>query len=363
MKKKLLAALLCAALLLTLAGCGAPREEKSAPAPTTEATPETGTAIPGVESVPLRFPLLERPFSEAESEEMINHNARRCALSVVNYYYCRCLYSDGSRALVRWEIVDSFLRSRTRLVADCGADFLCEDGGRLYYLASDGRPESVRTDGTERRVELDAPCLSLQRRGDTLYCLKADGTLLALRGGESEALLTGCAWAFVSGRGIFFLAADGRAHLFDAAARTDVTLTSAAAEGPTVIGTTLFYLSPEADGRRLCALDLQSGEARRTEAVFSGELDFLRAEDGEFCLRLTLPGGEEQRVVSCGAAFDTPLGEWGTESAPLRRCRGLEYPLRTDELLSSDGSALGLALMLPGGGSYPSLAADNPPEK
>lgn len=372
MKNRLLALLLGVALLFTLAGCGRQRTG-SAPAATPPETVQTrapeaaeeGPALPAPpESVPLSFPLLASPFSEAESEEMINHNARRCALIVVNYYYCQCLYADGSRALVRYEIVDSYLRDRTRLVADCPADFLSERDGRLYYLAADGRPESVDADGADRRVELDAPCLSLQLRGGTLYCLGTDGLLLALRGGECEPLLAGCSWAFVSERGVFYTAAsDGRAHLFDPAARTDVTLTSAAAESPTVIGTTLCYASVEADGRHLCALDLVSGAERRTGAAFPAAPEIIRAEDGAFCLRASLPGGGEQRVVSCAAAFDTPTGSWRTEEAPLRRCRYLEYPLRTDELFSPDGGALGFALMIPDGRSYPSLAADNPPEK
>ena len=372
MRKRPIALLLCAALLFTLAGCGRPRSagaaetappdtaQTRAPEPT-----EGDAALPAPpESVPLSFPLLASPFSEAETEEMINHNARRCALIVVNYYYCQCLYADGSRALVRYEIVDSYLRDRTRLVADCPADFLFERDGRLYYLAADGRPESVGVDGADRRVELDAPCLSLQLCGDTLYCLGADGLLLALRGGEREALLAGCSWAFVSQRGIFYTAAsDGRVHLFYPGSHTDVTLTSAAAEAPTVIGTTLYYASVEADGRHLCALNLASGAERRTDAAFPAAPDFFRAAGGEFRLRVTLPGGGEQRVVACAAAFDSSASDWKTEESPLRRCRSLQYPLRTDELLASDGGSLGFALILPDGRSYSGLAADNPPEK
>ena len=273
MRKRSIALLLCAALLLALAGCGSPRPQTRADmrepeqsAPTTggeEPAPNTELP-PAPRSAEASFPLLARPFSDAESEAMANHNARRCALLVVNYYYCRCLYSDGSSALVRYEIVDNNLRHRSILTPDCPADFLCESEGRLYYLNADGLPESVGTDGGARRVELDAPCRSLQLLDGALYCLLADGTLLALRGGEKEALLAGCAWAFVSEQGVFYTAdSDGRAHLFDPETRTDVTLTAEAALCPTLIGATLFYAADEADGRHLRALELSDGTQRR----------------------------------------------------------------------------------------------------
>ena len=267
-----IALLLCAALLLTLAGCGSPRQvnDARAGAPEPERTaPQTeqGQTLPPAAEAPEQprsteasFPLLARVFSDAESEDMANLNARRCALLVVNYYYCRCLYADGSSALVRYEIVDNNLRHRSVLTPDCPADFLSESEGRLYYLNADGAAESVGTDGSGRRVELDAPCLSLQLFNGALYCLLADGTLLALRGGEKEALLAGCARAFVSEQGVFYTAAsDGRAHLFDPEALTDVTLTAEAALCPTLIGTTLYYAAEEADGRHLRALDLADG--------------------------------------------------------------------------------------------------------
>ena len=161
MRKRSIALLLCAALLLALAGCGSPRPqtradmrepEQSAPAGGEEPVPNTELP-PAPRSAEASFPLLARPFSDAESEAMANHNARRCALLVVNYYYCRCLYSDGSSALVRYEIVDNNLRHRSILTPDCPADFLCESEGRLYYLNADGLPESVGTDGGGRRVD------------------------------------------------------------------------------------------------------------------------------------------------------------------------------------------------------------------
>lgn len=373
MRKRSIALLLCAALLLALAGCGSPRSqtradmresEQSAPAGGEEPAPNTELP-PAPRSAEASFPLLARPFSDAESEAMANHNARRCALLVVNYYYCRCLYSDGSSALVRYEIVDNNLRHRTVLTPDCPADHLCESEGRLYYLNADGLPESVGTDGGGRRVELDAPCRSLQLHDGALYCLLADGTLLALRGGGTEALLGGCSWAFVSEQGIFYTAADdGRAHFFDPAARTDVTLTAAAAQTPTVIGSTFYYAAEEPDGRHLCALELSDGTHRRMEAAFSGEADFLRDWDGLWRLRLTALGGAAgQQSLSLASAFDASPAAERCGDGMLRRCRGVDDVLYTDELFSPDGTALGFELVLPGGFSIPSLAADNRPEK
>ncbi|MBR0040910.1 MAG: hypothetical protein IJP64_05985 [Oscillospiraceae bacterium] len=375
MTKKLIALLLCAALLGALAGCGSPRGDTAASAPSpagaapesvpsvSEAPAPEGAALPDPpQNRALSFPLLPAPFSDAETDEMINHNARRCALMSGTAFYCCRLYSDGSRALVRFEIIDNKLRDRSLLVPDCGADFLSEHGGRLYYLGADGRPESVKTDGTDRRVELDTPCLSLQLYGGALYCLTADGLLLALRGGEEEALLAGCASAFVSGSGIFYTAAsDGRAHLFDPEARTDVTLTASAADTLTVVGTELWYASSEPDGRHICALDLASGAERRMAEPFSGTADFFRGWDGICRLRLTAADG--QRVIACAQVFDTPLSGWEKASGERRLTRALNDPLRSEELLAPDGTALGFELIMPGGASERSLAADNPPEK
>lgn len=370
MRNKTVASLLVLALLLGLGACG------KAPAPVKSAAPEEETAPPSAPSesaaalpapgaptsAALSFPLLAAPFSEDETQEMINHNARRCALLDVNFYYCCCLYSDGSRTLVRYEVIDNGLHHRTVLAEDCPADDLCEAEGRLYYLGGTARAESIALNGADRRTELDVPCRSLQLVGGTLWCLTQEGTLLALRGGEAEPVLGGCGWAFVSSQGIFYTAAaDGRAHLFDPAARTDVTLTAEAAEAPVVVGSELIYTARESGGSRLCALDLQSGAARRQETAFAGAAELLRDERGAWALRLTQPGGAAgQRLVALDAAFDTPLAARETGDGELCRMRGLDDMLRTDELLASDGSSLGFALVLPGGGRILSLAADNP---
>lgn len=378
MRKKAIALLLCTTLLIALTGCGKPQTKPDM------RSAENGQGEDGIQTeerenvsalaelpnppraVEARFPLLDRPFSDAESEAMANHNARRCALLVVNYYYCCCLYSDGSCALVRYEIIDNNLRHRTKLVSDCSADYLSEFDGRLYYLNAEGFPESVNTDGTDRRVELDAACQSLQRKGEALYCLLSDGTLLTLRGDNREALIGGCTWAFVSEQGIFYTSAsDGKLHLLDPLARTEAILTSEAASTPMLIGTKLFFASDEQDGRHICALNLSDGTQQRMESAFRGEPEFFRDWGGSWQMRLTSLGGAPgQQTVSCDGAFgESPATDSSMPGNQLRRCRGIDDVLRTDELFSADGAALGFELVLPGGGSYPSLASDNEPEK
>ena len=374
MKARLIAFLLCATLLLTLAGCGMSRQNQephTATGETEQDVPQTARDLSAGEEelqppqhVEAVFPLISRPFSDAESEAMANHNARRCALMVLNYYYCRCLYADGSTALVRYEIIDNNLRHRTILVSDCPADCLSEENGRLYYLNASDFPESVGTDGTERRTELDAACLSLQLRDGTLYCLVTDGVLLAVREGKQEELLSNCTWAFVSEQGIFYTSSDdGRAYLLDLSSRTAVTLTDEAAQNPIVIGTMLYYSSEEPDGLHLRALDLATGTQQRMNAAFHGKADYFRAWDGRWQLRASsLAGASGQQVLYCTAAFDPSPAVENVTGSQLRRCRGIDDVLHTDELFSPDGSALGFELVLPGGGSYASLAADNQPE-
>ena len=238
MKKKVLCALLAALLLVPLSACGkraetpaaaqAPAAAQSAPA--IPALPESVTAG----SAESAFPLLDAPFSDAETEEMVNHNCARFSLVDVDRYYTRSYYEDGSCCLARYTVVDAVLRDRAELLRACPADYLTQSDGRLVFLG--------------------------ETCEGTFYCLTEEGTLLALRGGEPEPLLAGCGWAFVSTQGIFYTAlADGRVHLYRSGTRTDLVLTAEAAQTPTVIARRLYYLTQENDGLHLLALDLFSG--------------------------------------------------------------------------------------------------------
>ena len=143
-----------------------------------------------------------------------------------------------------------------------------------------------------------------------------------------------------------------------------MTLTAEAALCPTLIGATLFYAADEADGRHLRALELSDGTQRRMAQAFRGEIEFLRGWDGGWQLRLSgLGGAAGQQTLALSAAFDDAPAVQSAADAYRRLCRGLGDGLRTDELFSPDGAALGFELVLPGGGAYTSLAADNPPEK
>lgn len=364
MKQRLLILFLCAMLVLALAGCGgqaAPRPTPSAaPAAVQESAAPAPTEPP--QSAEPAFPLLSAPLSELESEEMINHNALRCALLVENYYFRGELFADGSRALVRYEVIDNGLHKRTILLKDCAAEALCAVNGRLYYLGDGARVESISQSGADRRVETDAPCFNLQLFEGALYALRQDGALVCLDTGE--LLLENCYDAFLTTQGIFYVARpDARAHLFDPAAHTDVTLTAEAAEGLTILGTRLYYTTPGADGRHLCALDLMSGERFSQSAPFTGRADYITDEDGSWEVRLCGLYGEEQLLVACDGAFAEHVNARRLESGSIARCRGLDGFLRTDELLSPDGESLGFSLVTPEGRAITVLAKDNPAEK
>ena len=359
MKKRLCCALLALLLAAPLCACGgAGRRGEGAASPAEEA-PAAAEAVTMIDE-PV-FPLLSAPFSESESEAMVNHNAARFALLVDNFYYTRGYYADGGCALVRYEVIDATLHRRTVLVDDGGAEYLTEMGGRLYYLGREHTVESVSTGGGDAREELALRCRSLQLYDGALLALLEDGSLLALREGERETLLGGCSWAFASSAGIFYTAlSDGRAHLYRPETRTDVTLTAAAAETPTVIGQTLYYLAREGDGGHLCALDLSDGTSRRMASPVSREPDFIRLGSGWGVRLFGLPGETQQRTAACEALFDEPLVSTTAEPGRLFVCRGLDGELRTDEILYLDGTPLGTALILPDGRSYPLYAEDNP---
>ena len=359
MKKRLCCALLALLLAAPLCACGgAGRRGEGAASPAEEA-PAAAEAVTMIDE-PV-FPLLSAPFSDSESEAMVNHNAARFALLVDNIYYTRGYYADGGCALVRYEVIDATLHRRTVLVDDCGAEYLTEMGGRLYYLGREHTVESISTGGGDAREELALRCRSLQFYDGALLALLEDGSLLALRGGETETLLGGCSWAFASSAGIFYTAlSDGRAHLYRPETRTDVTLTAAAAETPTVIGQTLYYLAREGDGGHLCALDLSDGTSRRMASPVSREPDFIRLGSGWGVRLFGLAGETQQRTVACEALCDEPLVSTTAEPGRLFVCRGLDGDLRTDEILYLDGTPLGTALILPDGRSYPLYAEDNP---
>ena len=365
MKKKVLCALLAALLLVPLSACGkraetpaaaqAPAAAQSAPA--IPALPESVTAG----SAESAFPLLDAPFSDAETEEMVNHNCARFSLVDVDRYYTRSYYEDGSCCLARYTVVDAVLRDRAELLRDCPAEYLTQSDGRLVFLGETHRVESVLPDGTDRRTELDLPCRSLQLCEGTFYCLTEEGTLLALRGGEPEPLLAGCGWAFVSTQGIFYTAlADGRVHLYRSGTRTDLVLTAEAAQTPTVIARRLYYLTQENDGLHLLALDLVSGERFRLAAPLSQPADFIRLGGG-WGLRFSAADAPTRQLsVPCDTVFDARAAFTDASASELMRCRGLDGDLRTEELLDANGSPVGTALVLPDGRLYASYAAENP---
>lgn len=343
MKKRILAAILAVLLLVPLCACGAQHKpERNLPQATEQSEPSAPAApAPEIVSTEASFPLLAAPFSDAQSEAMVNHNCRRCALMVENYFYCGCALSDGSRALVRFEVIDGGLYRPEVLRRGCGAEYLTLWDGRLYYLGEGERPESIALDGTDCRRELGESCRSLQIFDGALYCLLPDGTLLALRGGEREELPIRCGWAFVSDAGVFYTAADGRAHLYAPASRTDIVLTAAAAEGLTVIGQRLYYA---ADGT-LCELDLTSGALLSSDYSLEAAPEFLWSYDYGWYARLRIGG--ETRLAPLGGLFGSVASFPAAEGS--RVCRAVDGDLRTDELFDANGATVAFALVMPDG--------------
>ena len=79
MKKRLCCALLALLLAAPLCACGgAGRRGEGAASPAEEA-PAAAEAVTMIDE-PV-FPLLSAPFSESESEAMVNHNAARFAIT------------------------------------------------------------------------------------------------------------------------------------------------------------------------------------------------------------------------------------------------------------------------------------------
>ena len=352
MKKRILAAALCALLLLALCACGLFAEPEEG-----DASPQSGakTDAPAYPAAPERipaetvFPLLGAPFTDAESEAMLNHLCRRGALFSDAEYFSVCRFASGESALAHFDVIDLGLYDPSILCRGFEASYLCERGGRLYFLGENGRPESMLFDGADRRIELDAPCRSVQLFDGALCCLTEDGVLLALRGEERETLLDGCAWAFVCDEGVFYTAtADGRAHLFRPADRSDLCLTAGAADGLAVIGDKLLYLTPEGEGYALCALSLRDGSEQRASAPLACAPDYLYDASGNWQVRATLTDGTEV-LVPFSSLFRAELASLAP-AGETRRCRMLDGDLHTDEL--PEAAAAGepcFALVLPDG--------------
>jgi hypothetical protein len=87
MKKRLCCALLALLLAAPLCACGGAGQRAEADASPAEETPAAEETVTVVKE-PV-FPLLSAPFSESESEAMVNHNAARFALLLENFYYTR----------------------------------------------------------------------------------------------------------------------------------------------------------------------------------------------------------------------------------------------------------------------------------
>ena len=350
MKRRIMAAGLSFVLLFVLGACGRSRAAVTAePAPVTPTSQgpvdDSSQISAAQEAVRAVYPLAVLAFSSLETEEMVCYNAHRCALMIINYYYCCAVHSDDSRSLVRYEIIDNGFHHRTVLLDNCGGEYLSFDGEKLWCICSDGSVVSLLPDGSDLKTELSDPCRSLQLRDGTAYCLADDGRLFALRDDALQVVLADCAAAFVSDNGIFFTTlSDGRAHLFDNAGN-DWLLTDTAAQGLTVIGTTLYYASSESDGKHLCSLDLLSGNTIRSGIAFTGPFDLITGSDGSWIARLYDPdGGLTIPLNELASSAGVP-----TEPGRILLCRGLDGDIRTDEVFSSDGSSLGLVLDLPGG--------------
>ena len=346
MIKKLCALALCAALLISLAGCGrapAAETERTSPTPETSVPTAVPDAPPAVTESAAAPTVVVSPFTDAQAADMLNFNCRGCALLAENMYYACALRAEGGSSLASYEVIDGNLLRFTVLVEDCGAEYLHMLGGRLYYLASDGRPESVSPDGSGRRTELDRPCRSQQLRGDNFIYLLKDGTLITDAG---DTLLEGCSYAYVGDSGIFYIsAADGSLHFYDGAAKADVCLAGSVSTAPLVEGGTLYCA--DADGRPF-SLDLSSGERRECAVAYAVSPDYFYDSTLGWAARVMFAGTEQQTYALSSLFSDAPEAA-GKSIGSYRVCRGFDGELRTDEIFSSDGAAQGFALVLPYG--------------
>lgn len=334
--KKRQSILLCLLLAALLCACG---QERSAPAETGEA-PESETVTVIEELRPTD------EFGRAESLAMANALCANRALLSGEYLYTLEFDEQLSPVLGRYRVVDNTLREFTVLVENCVAEYLTEFDGALYYL-NDGCLERLDADGGRSLLAEDA--YSLQISGGRLYFLDGEGRFCRAEldgSGRTVLLEDKCAYPYVmDGLLLVQKGEDEALFLCEPEGEAAWRLTEGAAWAPLRVGQTLYFTAGTAEGKRLCAIDLEDGGLRTlSETPLRGAAEFFYA--GGWQTRLALQGDLLRQQI-------LPVEGGEAEDCAYSGYHLLDYVgagLRVDAVYEAGGRLNSFMLYTPDGG-------------
>ena len=273
------------------------------------------------------------PMSLEESQAMARFlNANR-ALVADGFLYCYDFGENWEPALARYRWDGTSLKDYTLLAEGCVPEYLCREGGKLYYIdRRTGGIERVPEQGGAREAVRPGPCDGLILR-DGLLCFRdGEGRFLALdpdTGAETPLLDLPCAWAYPLAEAILYResGADGRLRLRWTEDGADEELSAAPASTPLILEDRLYYRS----GGILHSVGLDGREA----TVFAlpetdGAIELLPEAAG-----LSLRGIRDENGPVQWAG--PPEGPFQRQARGYRICDWLGGGLRIDTVYEPDG--------------------------
>lgn len=320
---------LCLILLLLpllLAACGGEPAE-SAPSPSLAEPEEAAETSTPVEDRVLPALDLE------ESQAMARFLSANRAFLQDDRLYCYDFGADWTPALARYTWSKGALTDYTVLAEGCIPEYLCSDGGYLYYIdRSSGGIERVPETGGDRELLRKGPCEGLSLRDGRLYFCDGEGRFLSADtdGKHEIVLLSGpCGFAYPLEGAILYRAEKdgGRLHLYRMAERTDEAITAGPAATPLIYDDRLWY----DDGAALCSVDLDLlDEQRTTLPEWGGALELLPEAAG-LTVRITR---DEDGPIQWSGGLDRPFRQ---EARGYRICDWLGGGVRVDTVYEPDG--------------------------
>lgn len=257
-------------LLFSLCGCS-----DSAAAP--EASPEPQVTV--IESAAG----FSTNFDTAASLRMASFMGANRALIFEDRLWCFDYDEDYAPVLACYTLNEGVPENFTILQTGCVPQYICMEGGRLYYINGSGSAaiERIGPDGEDHQVLVEEPCGFLQITGGELYFCDAAGRFCkaAPDGSGRQVLIDDlCCYPYVfDGMVLYQSGKDGESlHLFSLEDGTDRKLTSTVSYAPVIIENMLYYTQKTGEGSRICRLELETGVTEVFDSpLIQGAAEFI----------------------------------------------------------------------------------------